>query len=94
MNFCIPPIGGFPRVRRTTSVHETLTKEIEQVGRTGAHCKRLMSDPGIGPMILTAMVAVNGSGEAFERRRSRCAEKRRRPSIPDGLSLNVCDATQ
>ncbi len=48
---------------------ETVTQEIEQLGHTEAHCKRLMSVPGIGPMISTAMVAAIGTGEAFERGR-------------------------
>src|SRR5438874_10209901 len=36
---------------------ETLTDEIEQISHQEANCKRLMSVPGIGPMISTAMVA-------------------------------------
>jgi transposase len=48
---------------------ETLTGEIEQISHREANCKRLMSVPGIGPMISTAMVAAIGTGEAFERGR-------------------------
>lgn len=48
---------------------ETVTKEIEQLGHTEADCKRLMSVPGVGLMISTAMVAAIGTGEAFERGR-------------------------
>ena len=33
------------------------------------NCRRLMSVPGIGPLISTAMVAAIGTGEAFERGR-------------------------
>jgi transposase len=48
---------------------ETLTSEIEQISHREANCKRLMSVPGIGPIISTAMVAAIGTGEAFERGR-------------------------
>lgn len=48
---------------------ETVTKEIEELGHAEADCKRLMSVPGVGPMISTAMVAAIGTGEAFERGR-------------------------
>ena len=48
---------------------ETLTGEIEQVSHREANCKRLMSVPGIGPIISTAVVAAIGTGEAFERGR-------------------------
>jgi transposase len=48
---------------------ETLTSEIEQISHREANCKRLMSIPGVGPIISTAMVAAIGTGEAFERGR-------------------------
>jgi transposase len=48
---------------------ETVTREIEEVGRREANCQRLMSIPGVGPMISTAMVAAIGTGEAFARGR-------------------------
>jgi transposase len=48
---------------------ETLTNEIEQISHREANCKRLMSIPGVGPMISTAVVAAIGTGEAFERGR-------------------------
>ena len=48
---------------------EGITNEIEKISRTESHCERLMSVPGIGPMISTAMVAAIGSGEAFDRGR-------------------------
>ena len=48
---------------------ETLSGEIEQISHREANCTRLMSVPGIGPMISTAMVAAIGTGEAFERGR-------------------------
>ena len=48
---------------------ETLTGEIEQISHCEANCKRLMSIPGVGPMISTAVVAAIGTGEAFDRGR-------------------------
>lgn len=48
---------------------ETVTGEIEAIGRSEANCRRLMSVPGIGPIISTAVVAAIGTGEAFERGR-------------------------
>ena len=48
---------------------ETLTAEIEAISQKEKNCRRLMSVPGIGPMISTAMVAAIGAGDAFERGR-------------------------
>ena len=42
---------------------------LTDVFKTLPRCERLMSVPGIGPMISTAMVAAIGSGEAFDRGR-------------------------
>jgi transposase len=49
---------------------DTLTEEIEEISRCEENCRRLMSVPGIGPMISTAMVAAIGAGDAFERGRN------------------------
>ncbi|NNF94928.1 MAG: IS110 family transposase [Altererythrobacter sp.] len=48
---------------------ESTTSEIELISKREAHCQRLMSVPGIGPIISTAMVAAIGTGEAFDRGR-------------------------
>lgn len=48
---------------------ETITKEIEQLSLREVSCQRLMSVPGIGPLISTGLVAAIGTGEAFERGR-------------------------
>jgi transposase len=48
---------------------ETISREIEEISQNEANCRRLMSVPGIGPLISTAMVAAIGTGEAFERGR-------------------------
>ena len=48
---------------------EGITGEIEKISKVERNCQRLMSIPGIGPMISTAMVAAIGTGEAFDRGR-------------------------
>ena len=48
---------------------DSITGEIEVVSKGEANCLRLMSIPGIGPIISTAMVAAIGTGEAFDRGR-------------------------
>jgi transposase len=48
---------------------ETVTGEIEELSRAEAKCQRLMSVPGVGPLISTGVVAAINSGEAFERGR-------------------------
>ena len=48
---------------------ESTTGEIEMISKREANCQRLMSVPGIGPVISTAMVAAIGTGEAFDRGR-------------------------
>jgi len=46
-----------------------LSSEIETVARQDAGCERLMSVPGIGPIISSAMVAAIGTGDAFTKGR-------------------------
>ena len=48
---------------------EAITSEIEMISKTEENCQRLMSVPGIGPIISTAMVAAIGTGDAFRRGR-------------------------
>ena len=48
---------------------EAVTSDIEEISRVEATCLRLMSVPGIGPLISTGLVAAIGTGEAFERGR-------------------------
>ena len=48
---------------------EAVTSEIEELSQVEAKCQRLMSVPGIGPIISTGIVAAIGTGEAFERGR-------------------------
>src|ERR1700761_9406308 len=46
---------------------EGLSGEIETLARQDQHCERLMTVPGIGPIISTAMVAAIGTGEVFSK---------------------------
>jgi transposase len=46
-----------------------LAGEIAALARQDAGCERLMSVPGIGPIISSAMVAAVGTGEAFSKGR-------------------------
>lgn len=48
---------------------ETVSTEIESISRSEGSCARVMTIPGTGPMISTAMVAAIGLGEAFDRGR-------------------------
>jgi transposase len=49
--------------RRLDERVERLSGEIEAVARQDAGCERLMSVPGIGPIISSAMVAAVGTGD-------------------------------
>ena len=46
---------------------ETVTDEIETLAKSDDSCRRVMTVPGIGPIISSAMVAAIGSGAAFAR---------------------------
>ena len=48
---------------------ETIAKEIEDISRTEENCDNVMTIPGIGPLISTAMVAAVRRGEVFDRGR-------------------------
>jgi transposase len=48
---------------------ETVTQDIEELSQAEPKCQRLMSVPGVGPLISTAVVAAISTGEAFERGR-------------------------
>jgi transposase len=55
--------------RRLDERIEGLSGDIEAIARRDAGCERLMSVPGIGPIISSAMVAAIGTGEAFSKGR-------------------------
>jgi transposase len=48
---------------------DAISAEIEEISRSEENCRRLMSVPGVGPLISTGVVAAIGTGEAFERGR-------------------------
>jgi transposase len=48
---------------------ETVTDEIETLAKADDSCRRVMTVPGIGPIISSAMVAAIGNGSAFSRGR-------------------------
>jgi transposase len=53
--------------RRLDQRIEGLPTEIEGLARRDAGCERLMSVPGIGPIISSTMVAAIGAGDAFSK---------------------------
>jgi len=55
--------------RRLDERIEGLSAEIGALARADSGCERLMSVPGIGPIISSAMVAAIGAGDAFSKGR-------------------------
>jgi transposase len=55
--------------RRLDDRIDRLSGEIAVLARQDAGCERLMSVPGIGPIISSAMVAAIGTGDAFTKGR-------------------------
>src|SRR5437773_3284223 len=55
--------------RRLDERIEGLSSEIETLARQDKACERLMTVPGIGPIISSAMVAVIGTGDVFSKGR-------------------------
>src|SRR6516165_1636815 len=55
--------------RRLDERIDQLSSEIAVLARQDAGCERLMSVPGIGPIISSAMVAAIGTGDAFSKGR-------------------------
>jgi transposase len=51
------------------SEFETVTDEIETLAKSDDSCRRVMTVPGIGPLISSAMVAAIGNGTAFAKGR-------------------------
>src|SRR4029434_2768943 len=55
--------------RRLDERIDGLSSEIEILARRDSGCERLMSVPGIGPIISSAIVAAIGTGDAFTKGR-------------------------
>src|SRR5256885_8393846 len=55
--------------RRLDPRIEDLSSEIEALARQDKGCERLMTVPGIGPIISSAMVAAIGTGDVFSKGR-------------------------
>jgi transposase len=55
--------------RRLDERIDDLSSQIEMLARQDAGCERLMSVPGVGPIISSAMVAAIGAGEVFTKGR-------------------------
>jgi transposase len=55
--------------RRLDARIDSLSSEIETLARQDQHCERLMTVPGIGPIISSAMVAAIGTGDVFSKGR-------------------------
>jgi transposase len=55
--------------RRLDERIERLSEEIAALARQDKGCERLMTVPGIGPIISSAMVAAIGTGDAFSKGR-------------------------
>ena len=55
--------------RRLDERVERLSKEIEAIAPRDAGCERLISVPGIGPIISSAVVAAIGAGDVFSKGR-------------------------
>jgi transposase len=55
--------------RRLDERIENVTEEIEVLAHGTENCRQLMTVPGIGPIIASAMVAAIGNGTAFTRGR-------------------------
>ena len=64
--------------RRLDQRIEHLSGEITALAHQDAGCKRLVSVPGIGPIISSAMVAAIGTGDAFSKGRDFAAWLRSR----------------
>ena len=55
--------------RRLDERVQDLSSEIDAIARQDSGCERLMSVPGIGPIISSAMVAAIGAGDGFSKGR-------------------------
>ena len=71
---------------------EALSSEIEVVARRDVGRERLMSVPGIGPIISSAMVAAIGGGDAFSKGRTSLLGWVWSPSKSQPATASSCNA--
>ena len=78
--------------RRLDERVERVTEEIEQLAHGSESCRQLMTVPGIGPLIASAMVAAIANGAAFAKGRDFAAASCRskgRPVIGRSLGTSA-----
>ena len=67
------PLGDLSELvqdwRRLDERIAAVSAEIEALAKQDAGCQRLMSIPGVGPIISSAVVAAIGNGAGFKQRR-------------------------
>jgi transposase len=68
---------------------DQLSNEIQAIARQDGGCERLMSVPGVGPIISSAMVAAIGVGDAFTKGRDFSAWLGLVPKADSSLSANA-----
>jgi len=56
----------------TDEAVDRLTTELERIAAHDEACQRLITVPGVGPLVATAMVAAVSDGTAFESRQAFC----------------------
>ena len=67
------------------SASRNLSNEIEAVAHQDAGCERLMSVPGVGPIISSAMVAAIGTGDGFSKGRDELCRVMGLSGEPDNI---------
>jgi len=75
--------------RRLDARVETVSAEIEALAQQDDSCQRLMSVPGVGPIISSAVVAAIGNGSGFKQGRdfgARLGLVPFPPSLRDGMN--------
>ena len=72
---------------------ETVTDEIETLAKSDDNCRRVMTVPGIGPIISSAMVAAIGNGAVFGRGRDFSAWLGLVPKPSSGASPSAATGT-
>ncbi len=56
----------YNRLNELDSLIEDIEKQLTSVAKQNETCKRLLDIPGVGPLIVTAVVATMGEASAFK----------------------------